>query len=904
MEKIRFLDNNGTFSIKQPENYSYLYFPVAGEKGIKSSVTPNLSGDIKINQNAFLMEPVSSENLHNNRSGRNFWCHVHGVGNWSVVGASAEEENKKFTDCQDESELTASLMWQTVKRTSRKYQLEANVTSFVPVEHNVEIMRVEICNVGKMAQSFTPTAAIPIFGRSADNIRDHRHVTSLLHRVKTTDYGVCVKPTLSFDERGHQKNELTYFVCGITGCGEKPVAFYPVVEDYIGEGGSFIRPKKIIKNEEGVSAGYSVEGKEALGGIRFADVTLNPGQSMTYTIVMGVTEKEEEIQKVISAYETAEKVEKALKQTGEYWQDKVNVRYYTGKPEFDNFMRWVSFQPMLRRIYGCSFLPHHDYGRGGRGWRDLWQDCLSLLIMDPSGVRQMILDNYGGVRIDGTNATIIGEGQGEFIADRNGIARVWMDHGVWPFITTKLYLDQTGDVEILKEKVSYFKDEQMERGTALDAQWDSVYGIKQKAQTGEVYQGTILEHLLLQHLCAFYEVGEHNHIRLRGADWNDALDMAPENGESVAFSCAYAGNLGQLAELLTELEKQYDWKQVEVLEEIEILLKDDTEIYDSVEKKQELLQKYLQKCGHNVSGKKVQIPVSELAENLKNKSEWMKEHIRKTEWIQGIGENQSEGWFNSYYDNHKAKVEGYFEEGVRMMLTGQVFAIMSETAKQEQVNAICNSADKYLYEKEIGGYRLNTDFQEEKFDLGRMFGFAYGEKENGAVFSHMTVMYSNALYQRGFVQEGYKALQTLADTALNFETSKIYPGIPEYFNATGRGMYHYLTGAASWYMLTYITEVFGVHGQLGDMVIEPKLVKEQFDAEGKVELKLQFAEKSFRIVIKNPEKLTYGEYAIKSAVYGEKTELNCKGNAAILERKEIENMGDTLHTIEVELGRK
>lgn len=67
------------------------------------------------------------------------------------------------------------------------------------------------------------------------------------------------------------------------------------------------------------------------------------------------------------------------------------------------------------------------------------------MLMDPGDVRQMVVSNYGGVRIDGTNATIIGTGQGEFIADRNGISRVWMDHAVWPFMTTKLYLDQTGD---------------------------------------------------------------------------------------------------------------------------------------------------------------------------------------------------------------------------------------------------------------------------------------------------------------------------------------------------------------------------------------------------------------------------------------------------------------------------
>lgn len=57
MDTVRFLDNDGTFAIEQPENYSSLYFPIAGEKGMKSALSPNLGGDIKIDQNAFLMEP-------------------------------------------------------------------------------------------------------------------------------------------------------------------------------------------------------------------------------------------------------------------------------------------------------------------------------------------------------------------------------------------------------------------------------------------------------------------------------------------------------------------------------------------------------------------------------------------------------------------------------------------------------------------------------------------------------------------------------------------------------------------------------------------------------------------------------------------------------------------------------
>ncbi|MDE6847667.1 MAG: cellobiose phosphorylase [Lachnospiraceae bacterium] len=904
MKGYHFLDEQGTFELDMSENYSYQYFPVAGEKGIKSALTPNFGGDSKRNQNEFLLEPVSVENLHNNRSTRNFWCHIEGRGNWSVTGASAQAEQTRFTDAQDKSKMTAGLMWQSVSRISSEYQMEAQVTSFVPIDHDVEIMYVELTNCGKEQIEFVPTAAIPIYGRSADNIRDHRHVTSLLHRIRIREEGVLVMPTLSFDERGHQTNKVCYYVCGVTDDGSTPEAFYPTTEEFIGEGGSYTAPRAVIENYPGVPAKGCIDGKEAMGGLKFATTVLLPGEHTSFTILLGATENPEEITEIVNAYRTAEQTESAFTKTKDYWQEKVNIAYHTGSKEFDNFMRWVSFQPILRRIYGCSFLPHHDYGKGGRGWRDLWQDCLALLLMSPEGVRQMLLDNYGGVRMDGTNATIIGAKQGEFIADRNNITRVWMDHGVWPFMTTKLYMDQTGDVEILEKKVPYFKDRQAERGTSIDEQWNDEYGNCQKDAKGNVYYGTVLEHLLLQNLCAFYEVGGHNHCRLRGADWNDALDMAQEQGESVAFTNAYAGNLRQLAEYILFYAEKTGKTQVSIAEEMQCLLGIGKEKYDSRDEKNQILVQYTKSCRHTVSGKTVSIEINGLVRDLQEKADWMMNHIRQSEWVTDQAQN---GWFNGYYDNHGRQVEGVNKEGVRMMLTSQVFAIMGGTATNEQIRSITKSADKYLYDKHIGGYRLNTDFHELKTDLGRMFGFAYGEKENGAVFSHMAVMYANALYQRGFAKEGYKALQTLADTAMEFETSKIYPGIPEYFNAKGRGMYHYLTGAASWYMLTFLTEVFGVRGREGDLEIAPALMGEQFDETGKARVELPFADRRFHIVIENPQKLQYGEYRIRSAVMEDYTlplmeEVNEEGQTAVravLERAVIERLSGEVHTIEI-----
>ena len=115
LKHIKFIDNHGSFCVNRPENTSYLYFPLASEAGLKSSVTPVLGGDSKIDQDTFLLEPVSSENLHNNRSSRNFWIVKEGHIPYSVTGSSAQQEADRFTDRQEDSELTAGFMWQTLK---------------------------------------------------------------------------------------------------------------------------------------------------------------------------------------------------------------------------------------------------------------------------------------------------------------------------------------------------------------------------------------------------------------------------------------------------------------------------------------------------------------------------------------------------------------------------------------------------------------------------------------------------------------------------------------------------------------------------------------------------------------------------------------------------------------------
>lgn len=886
MKKLwSFTDSSGSFFSDCADKIRSLYLPL-GNDNIMSSVTPDLHGDIKSGQNSFLLAPVSRIDLVNLRSSRNFWIYINPQKIWSATGVS--KDYKQIS--RDKFRLEAGLLWQKITRQNKAIGVNAEILSFVPATGEpVEIMQVRLSNISRNPISFIPTVAIPMYSRGANNIRDHRHVTSLLQRVILHKFGVISKPTLSFDESGHHQNEDNYFVLGWDEKSSPAQRIYPTQEIFCGESGDLEEPEAVFKDiPERLN---NIQGKEVMGGLSFKGVSLKPGQSRVYTVIMGIAKAPGEITKLISKFNHPDKISQALQKTRIFWGSlSQGVNIATRDGDFDNWLRWVNIQPALRRMFGCSFLPDFDYGKGGRGWRDLWQDCLGLILNDPGKVRPFLVNNFCGVKIDGSNATIIGKASGEFIADRNNISRVWMDHGIWPLLTLDLYINETGDLDILLEPATYFYNHEIKRTRGIDYNWNAAYGNKLKTKQGRVYSGSILEHLIVQNLVQFFNVGSHNHIRLEGADWNDGLDMAKENGESVAFSAMYAQNLETLAGLLAKAGEN---NKIEVAEEVAILFAKIN--YESISSKRKILDRYFSKVSVAVSGKKIPLDAARLAMDLRAKSAWMKQHIRSTEWLK-------EGFFNGYYDNRKKRLEGKKGNHMQMTLTAQAFTIMSGIPRSWQVREILRSVNKYLLDKQNGSIHLNTDFKQGQLDLGRAFSFSYGDKENGAIFSHMVVMFSYALYKQGYVQDAWKTLDSLYKMAVDTAKSKIYPCLPEYFNLEGRGMYSYLTGSASWFILTMLTQVFGVRGQDGDLVIEPKLSAEHFRKSNTIYIERMFAGKKIRISFLNPGKLAYGRYNIARVLLNSENLPVDKSRYLIITREVISGLADKrLNSLEIHL---
>ncbi|MCF7887541.1 MAG: cellobiose phosphorylase [Candidatus Omnitrophica bacterium] len=784
----RFLNSKTEeFTVKDAYRYNN-YFPLTNKSGsLLSSISPNLAGDIKRDNDHFLTPPATIVDIkHNPLVRRDFFI--------KIKVSPAKEEIIRLSDPYPDK-LQAGFFYHKITKYTKLLEIE--ILNFIPYDLDIEVMQIRIKNKSNKDLDISAYSSLPLYGRSESTLRDHRHVSSLLNRIDLTKNGILLRPTLSFNEEGHKLNQTTYF-CLAKSPEAKIKGQFPSLDYFCGQG-DLVKPDAVYKNKKSIKKKIDkFNGKEVIAAFNFEKKLLKKNQTTNYILGLGLTSGsknkcKKEITKLFTKVNSEKKIKKSLEATRKYWQKAFKkIEFNFNDKDYNCWLKWVKAQPTLRKLFGCSFLPHFDYGKGGRGWRDLWQDALVLLHYEPKEAFNLITNSFSGIRLDGSNATIIKK-DNSFLSDRNKISRVWSDHGVWPFITLSSYLKQNQNIDILTKQLPYFKDSHSMRATETEA------GFSQKdfilrTTNKKIYKGSILEHLLVQNLTSFFNVGSHNIIKLESADWNDALDMANAYGETVTFSFMYAHNLKGIAKLLRSLKKKQP--KVKILKELTFLLDSlkDPINYNKFNQKQKRLKTYL-KNTTQISGKKVELSIDDIIKDLDKKYKHLSNWLIKNEWL-------SQGFFNGYYDNTGKRVAGTDKGKIKMMLAPQVFAIMSEVATVGQIKKIWQSTNKYLKVRNKS-FRLNTDFNSLYQDLGRAFGFKYGDKENGAFFSHMLIMFAYALYKRSFVKEGdlvFNSIYKMVKSNIN----TTYPQLPEYFNNQGQGLYSYLTGSASWYIHTLL----------------------------------------------------------------------------------------------------
>jgi cellobiose phosphorylase len=756
-------------------------------------------------------------------NGRFFWIRPDGgkkpwlVNNYDLTSSQTQNAGYEM-----------GLGWAKFSGLSKEHNLSASVTVFVPLNDMCEICMVEITNNSRNTQKLDFIPVFPIFGGSRAYVEYHRDVVRLYNKSEVTNH-IEILPGLEWVEGSTDKSDICYFMSAETETGKKGNRFYSDRETFLGANNMWLKPDAILKNEAPKAQCF---GKEAVGAIEFQKITVPAGKTVKFVVVTGISHGKKETLAIIKKYSYAKSV-KAFDDLKKFWTERTSrVVIETGNKDFSNLWNnWWCYQLSMRYWFGNTAHPQFDYGSDFSGWRDFWQDMMAATVIDPKGLKERTLRTLEGIRLDGTNATRFFARTKEFGSDEvNGL---WCDHPYWTTQTVMLLVNFLGDYNFLFQNgIAYFKDCYQNRGEFKDISWKKGHIEKQKDATGVVYKGTIIEHLLVQLLTMFYDVGNHNLLKQKRADWNDAVDQV--KGENVTYTLGLALDLNELSDLLEKVTAKLGISEIEVFKELEMLIEKKPKADIPAKTRQAKLAKYLAVADKAPSGKKVKIKVSDLLTDMRFKAKVSIDNANK------IAFNGS--YYSGYIFDSDRPVDTIFKKGAlskkkpttsdyEMMLMPQTWSLVSGAAdKVNAADTVINSVLTHLADKKVGGLKLNYP-PYTKFDktIGRITGFAAGTKENNAIFCHANMFFIWALLRRNMADEAFKRFSGVNPLSHKPEIIRTGPWIPEYYvssdnpNIGGRGEYPLLTGSVGWSRYLFQNFFFGVRGELEGLRIDPKL---------------------------------------------------------------------------------
>ena len=281
------------------------------------------------------------------------------------------------------------------------------------------------------------------------------------------------------------------------------------------------------------------------------EVELEKDEEAEFTIILGCTEKIEDINRIQNMFETTDSIKREYDNTVNYWR-KLVVKNMKLDDEYLNIMAngWLLYQTIVCRLFARSGF----YQSGGAmGYRDQLQDTLSLISSWPERTRQQILLNSSKQFEKGDVLHWWHEHSGA------GIRTYFSDDYLWlPYVLSE-YVNRTGDISVLDETTLYLADKPMNgKREVYDVyrnidKYDTVYNHAKKA----------IEYGLSR-------INEKNGLlKIGDGDWNDGFSNI--RGESVWLTFFMMNVLEKFIYLANikfefELSNEYE-KKIEELKE-------------------------------------------------------------------------------------------------------------------------------------------------------------------------------------------------------------------------------------------------------------------------------------------------------------------------------------------------
>lgn len=283
------------------------------------------------------------------------------------------------------------------------------------------------------------------------------------------------------------------------------------------------------------------------------EIDLFKEESAEFTIILGCTEKVEDIEKIKKSFDSVDAIEREYKNTIEYWK-KLVVKNMKLDDEYLNIMAngWLLYQTIVCRLFARSGF----YQSGGAiGYRDQLQDTLALISTWPERTRQQIVLHSSKQFEKGDVLHWWHEHSGA------GIRTYFSDDYLWlPYVLSE-YVTRTGDISVLDEKTPYLEDKPMNDRR-------EVYDLYRNIEKYD----TVYEHAKKAINYGLSRINEETGIlKIGDGDWNDGFSNI--RGESVWLTFFMMNVLEKFVYLANlkfdyELVKKYDKKREELKESI------------------------------------------------------------------------------------------------------------------------------------------------------------------------------------------------------------------------------------------------------------------------------------------------------------------------------------------------
>ena len=287
----------------------------------------------------------------------------------------------------------------------------------------------------------------------------------------------------------------------------KEIISYDGSKDFfVGQYNLLNEPEAVVKGKCSNSQGAS----DATIGAVHMNISLEPKGKDTIEMILGVTDKEENISDFKDKYlEKSDKWFDELQKSNDIFKNKNKIT--TPDKHLDRMINVWSKQITSYGAQWCRW--------GWMGYRDIVQHGYGVSSIDPKRTKSILKEAFMHQYNDG-----------RAMRGWNPIdEKPYSDSGLWLVFTLVSYIKETGDITFLDEVVDYY-----------DEGKDSVLShIEQALQFLESNRG------------------QHDLVLIKFGDWNDSLTGVGKEGrgESVWLSMAYAESLRQMMEVYTFMGK-------------------------------------------------------------------------------------------------------------------------------------------------------------------------------------------------------------------------------------------------------------------------------------------------------------------------------------------------------------